>query len=74
MSELPKLKIRKTWDPVEEVCELEQARNLPFDEVIVFTGRQRINSFEELFRLASEERNRHEEFLELTLMTLAFGG
>ena len=70
MSGLPKLKIRRTWDPTEETRDLEQARYSLFshgrDMLIIVEGRS-IISYEELLQLATQDCYKDKEFLEVVM-------
>ena len=71
MSALLKLKIRRTWDPTEEVLDLEQSRHSLFvhgpDMIILVEGRS-IISYEELVQLAHMDGYKDREFLEVVMV------
>lgn len=73
MIKSPKLRIKKTWESGEEICDLEQAKNLPFHDVFVFIEGQMIHSYDEI-RLAAEKCSQGKEFLEVTMMMPVSGG
>ena len=78
MSKLPKLKVKRTWNPVEETHDLEQARYLLFsggDDMLVLVEGQAVNSYEELVQMASRDDYRDRKFLEIMLIPfLNIGG
>ena len=73
MSELPKLKIKKTWNPVEEIHDLEQSRHLLFsrgsDMLIIVEG-QMVNSYEELVQLVAQAPYKDRESIEVIMTPL----
>jgi len=80
MSELPKLKV-KWWSlgsPDEEaICTLEQAKEVIFGNrpaVLIFVEGEMINSYEELVRLASQERYKGNEVLNVALVVADISG
>lgn len=70
MSDLPKLRIIRTWAASEEIKNLNQARYSLFthgpDMIIIVEG-HRIISYEELLHLASGDNYKDKEFLEVVL-------
>jgi len=77
MSKLPKLKVKRTWNPVEETHDLEQARHLLFSreaDMLVMVEGQTVNSYEELVQLAAQDNYKDKEFLEVVLAPLWPGG
>ncbi len=73
MSKLPKLKVRKTWNPVEETHDLEQARHLLFGrgaDMLVIVEGQRVDSYEELVQLATQNPYKDKESLEVVMTPL----
>ena len=73
MSKLPKLKVRRTWNPVEETHDLEQARHLLFSrgaDMLVIVEGQMVNSYEELVQLAAQEPYKDKESLEVVMTPL----
>jgi len=76
MSKLPKLKVNwGSWGKNVEIYDLEQAKDLPLfnSGTLVVVEDQVINSYEELVQLATEERYKNKESLEL-LVVAAIGG
>ena len=71
MTALPKLKITRTWDPTQEVRDLEQARDSLFAHgsgmIILVEGRS-IVSYEELVQLARMDDYKGREFLEVVMV------
>jgi len=68
MSRLPKLKIKIIpGNPEGEVRELEQAKDLPFPDFPIFAEGQRINSYEELVQIATQDNYKDKEFLEVVM-------
>lgn len=76
MTKLPKLKIKGLgWDVSEEIRDFEQAKYLPFGQnVIIVVEGHAIRSYEDLVRLASQDRHRNKEFLEVKFLELLRGG
>ncbi len=78
MSKSPKLKIQSLYGPGNEadICDIEQAKNrfdYGSDTIIVVEG-QVVNSYDELVRLASNDKYKDQEFLEVVLMPFIAGG
>jgi hypothetical protein len=75
MSQLPKLKIKLPLGyPSEDAFELEQARDrLNFNDGIFLVEGQRIHSYDELVQLATQDKYRNKEFLELELLLIEGG-
>ena len=77
MSKLPKLKVKRTWDPVEEIRDFEQAQYFLFShgaDVIVEVEGQVVKSYGELLQLASQDRYKGREFLEVSLSPVVIAG
>ena len=78
MSDLPKLKIRSLLgsEPKEDICDLEQAKQrLDYEsETIVLVEGHMVNSHEKLVQVATQERYKDKEFLEVVLLPLIAGG
>ena len=58
MVDLPKLKIKRSWDPTEEIRDLKQAKYSLFahgPDMLILVEGQCIGSYEELVHLASQE-------------------
>jgi len=78
MSKLPKLKVTD-WSngyPDEEIRDFEQAKDfLNLDPTLLVTVEGEVLvSYNELIRLASQERYQGKEFLEVELVPLVGGG
>jgi len=79
MPKLPKLKIKLPYElpyqSSEEICGLEQAKDLPYGlGYFVIVGNQVINSYEELVQLATQDCYKGKEFLEVKLLPFIAGG
>ena len=77
MSEFPKLKVTHMIDghPSLEILEFEQAPDFLFKyDVIVAVEGEVIKSFEELIQLASQDRYKDREYLEVQMETIIAGG
>ena len=72
MASLPKLKIRKTWQPAEETRNFETAPEVLFNRgsMLVIVEGQRVDSYEELVQLASQKPYKDKKDLEVTLTPL----
>ena len=75
MSRLPKLKIKLPLGyPSEDVCDLEQAKyRLNFDAGIFLVEGQRVHSYDELVQLATQDKYKNKEFLEIELLLIEGG-
>ena len=78
MPKLPKLKIKRPCGyPAEEIRVFEQAKYFLFNygsnTLIVVEG-QVINSYQELIQLATQDRYKSNEFLEVILASVIGGG
>ena len=72
MSELPKLKVRRDWNPVEETYDLEQARDLLFGQgtdMLVIVEGETVHSYEELLQLATRDSYRNRDSLEVMVLS-----
>ena len=68
-SQLPKLKVRRVPEyPGGEVLDLEQAKGLPFLDVLIFAEGNKINSYEELVQLAAQDNYKDREFIEVVVL------
>ncbi len=77
MSKLPKLKVQSLLgnDDRPEVCDLEQAKNrFDYDSGIIVVEGQVVSSYDELVRLAANDKYKGQEFLEVVLMPFIAGG
>lgn len=77
MSEFPKLKVTHLIDGhrSEEMIDFEQAPYFLFNyDVIVAVEGEVIRSYQELVQLASRERFRDRDFIEVQMETIIAGG
>ena len=76
MPRLPKVKIiLPSGDPSEYICELEQARDyLNFNEGVFMVEGQGIQSFDELVRIAFQDKNKDKEFIVVEWLQIVGGG
>jgi hypothetical protein len=73
MSEFPKLKIKRTWNPVEETHDLEEVRDLLFNrgaDLLVIVEGQRVSTYDELVQMAEHEKYRSKESLDVVMTPL----
>ena len=72
---MPKLLIKVFGDPGVDMCELEEAKYLIdfSSQIIVIDGRQ-IRSYDELAKIASQEKYRNLEFIEIVQVPAVTGG
>ena len=68
MPRLPKIKIMlPPGYPDEDAFELEQARyRLNFDGGMILIGRQKVKSYDELIQLATQDKYKDKEYIEVT--------
>ena len=72
---MPKLLIKIFGDPGEDMCELEEAKYLiDFSSQIIVIDGQHIRSYEELVQIASQEKYRNQEFIEVVQVPAVTGG
>jgi hypothetical protein len=72
---MPKLLIKSFGDPGEDICELEEVKYLfgvP-NQLIVIDG-QPVRSFDELGRIAAQEKYKDQEFIEVVQIPAVTGG
>jgi hypothetical protein len=75
MPRVPRLKIKSFGAAAEEICDLHQAGYfLDFEGRMVMVEGQRVGSYDELVRLASQDKYREQEFLEVILLPAIIGG
>ncbi len=78
MSKLPRLRIKPSFPGApEDVFDLEQARhrfNWGHEPFLIVVEGHPVSSFEELTRLAQQDRFREKEVLEVELHPLLAGG
>ena len=68
-SQLPKLKVKRIPEyPGREVLRLEQAKDLPFLDVLVFVEGNKINSYDELVQLAAQDNYKDRDFIEVVVL------
>ena len=72
---MPKLLIKVFGDPGEDICELEEAKYLlSFADRIIVVDGQNIRSYDELIKIASQERYKDQEFIEVVQIPAITGG
>ena len=72
---MPKLLIKVFGDPGEDMCELEEAKYLlDFSSQIIVIDGQQIRSYDELAKVASQEKYRNREFIEVVQVPAVSGG
>ena len=67
------MKIKRTWNPVEETHDVEQARHLLFDrgaDMLVIVEGQMVSSYEELIQLVEQDNYKDKEALEVVMTPL----
>jgi hypothetical protein len=76
MSRLPKLKIKlPTGNHSEYICDLEQAKQyLNFNEGVFLVEGQGVQSYDELSHIATQEKYKNKEFLEVEWLQVIGGG
>lgn len=76
MYRLPKVKIElPSGEPSEYIYELEQARDyLNFNEGVFMVEGQGIQSFDELIRIASQDKYKDKEFIVVEWAQIIGGG
>ena len=75
ISGLPKLSIKLFGHVNQEICELEQAKSrLSFDGWAVTVEGKKVRSYDELYQLASQEKFRDKEFLQVVVLNRMIGG
>ena len=72
---MPKLLIKVFGDPGEDICELEDAKYLlDFANRIIVLDGKNIRSYDELVKIASQEKYRNQEFIEVVQVPAVTGG
>ena len=72
---MPKLLIKVFGDPGEDMCELEEAKYLlDFAGQIIVVDGKSIRSYDELVKIASEDKYRNQEFIEVVQVPPVAGG
>ncbi len=73
MARLPKLKIK--LPPGEYICELDEARQyLDFSVGVFMAEGQGVQSFDELVRIASQDKYKDKEFIIVEWLQIIGGG
>jgi hypothetical protein len=73
--EMPKLMIKVFGDPGGEICELEEASNyLNFESGIIVVEGQNVYSYDDLVQIASQEKYRNKEYIEVSQIPPIEGG
>jgi hypothetical protein len=73
--QMPKLLIKVFGDPGEDMCELEEAKYLiDFSSQMIVIDGQQIRSYDELAKIASQEKYRNQEFIEVVQVPAIAGG
>ena len=73
--QMPKLLIKVFGDPGEDICELEDAKYLlDFANRIIVLDGKNIRSYNELVKIASQEKYRNQEFIEVVQVPAVTGG
>jgi hypothetical protein len=73
--QMPRLLIKVFGDPGEDMCELEEAKYLiDFSRQIIVIDGQQIRSYDELAKVASQEKYRNREFIEVVQVPAITGG
>jgi len=68
---LPKLRIRAIpGRPSEEIRGFEQGIDLPFTDAHIFVEGYRVNSYDELVQIASQDTYKDNEFLEVVVLSI----
>jgi hypothetical protein len=72
---MPKLLIKVFGDPGEDICELEDAKYLlDFAGQIIVLDGQQICSYDELVNIASQEKYKNQELIEVVQVPAVTGG
>jgi hypothetical protein len=56
------------------LCDLEQAKNLNFSDAIILVDGRRVNTYDELIRLVSQDVFRNRETVDVIILPLVTGG
>ena len=72
---MPKLLIKAFGDPGEDICELEDAKYLfnVANQLIVIDG-QLVRSYDELVKIAAQEKYKDQELIEVIQIPAISGG
>jgi hypothetical protein len=72
---MPKILIKAFGDPGEDMCELEEAKYfLNFAGQIIVVDGQNVRSYEELVTIASQEKYKDQDFIEVVQIPAVTGG
>ena len=72
---MPKLLIKVFGDPGEDTCELEEAKYfIDFASQVIVIDGQQIRSYDELAKIAFQEKYRNQEFIEVVQVPAVTGG
>jgi hypothetical protein len=75
MATSPKLVIKPFGNPSEYVCDLEEAKNyLNFDGGVILIEGRMIHSYEEFVQVASQDKYKNRETIEVALLPTITGG
>ena len=75
MSRLPKIKIKLPGYSIEEVCELEEAKDrLNFGGGIIMVEGQMVHTYDELVIIVTQDSCKDKEFIEVKLVLPFSGG
>ncbi len=76
MTEQPRLLVRRDANDYNgEIRSFEEARNFPFnEEIIIVAEGMQITSYEDLIKVASQEKNLGKEVLEVMFLPMIVGG
>jgi hypothetical protein len=76
MSHLPKIKIKlPSVNPDEYICDLEQANEfLDFGQGVFLVEGQGVHSYDELVRVATQDKYKDAEFIVVELLQPIVGG
>ncbi|MDP2931073.1 MAG: hypothetical protein Q8O05_01075 [Chloroflexota bacterium] len=73
MANLPKLRIKRAWNPTEEVREMAQARQLLFErgpDMVILVEGQHVRSYEEMVEMVKEAPYKDKDSLEVVITPL----
>ncbi len=72
-SKQPKLRIKRAWNPTEEVHEMAQAQQLLFDrgpDMLILVEGQLVRSYDELVELTKQAPYKDKDSLEVVITPL----
>ena len=73
MTKLPKLRIKRAWNPTEEVQEMAQARHLLFErgpDMVILVEGQHVRSYEDMVEMVKEAPYKDKDSLEVVITPL----